>query len=947
MRTCSAALIAEMQKVANTPCVSVAFTPYGGGSTITFGSNDSPSRVYRAVEREAPWGSVLVVELKNHDNYFKSLDWSNYKVVVKFGYVIGGTPTYPTEDFPAYYVWRQTNVSLMGEPGLLTRFVCADILTRAADSKIISGAGVVLTGYINPTLTDEFNAYQEEVTGATSGAKGKIGLIDSNYVQLYSVTGTFQTNETVSSAHFSMQVSAVTNMGAGGGNSGFYDTSITSIVQSLLQSVVAGTTISTSAPGSDDDDSNCASQPKLSTALGDGVLVTVQALVYMTKCGLLWRGTAGYLKYIDNSAASVRTYGSDYGFLEYDFDRAVEVPNRIFVVNAVPCVDYDPQVATASVTPTITDIIVDPTASDAATALKRANAALARAAADCYIGTLKVPCFDPGVELYDKVSTYDARADAQETSGMIGEIQRTWTEGDGSMELVLGGVRTAANLPSGVDFDGPVTTGTVPPPSMSGPSGSLDIITQTTLREGMQPYVVNITWDSTAVDNVGYSFGSPSVQFADGQTLTLSTCAGGTATDYTISGSSEWYFYFDLDHSPSTEMQVTQTFTDTVGRRKGLLAVALKGDANSSKAMILPLNGKSPVLSAVMLYADIIRSTHIAARQITFDKMYGVPTTLMDGYYSSFEAWTTNPGVPDGWFLETGNATNWVCATSNPKHGTNYACVAGNSVTQSILWYDPIYVDENDIITITTWIAYDNGADGHAAFGYKPYSKAGADLGNQVITIDHGDITSGTWYQKTLTAKCPAGTYYIRPILYIQSDNTTGYWYFDDVRCDRSAVIIVHGSVGAQRVQIDGDGVYGYNSSNVAQFYLRSSDGKAMCGGGAVVLDSSGITIEGQYLIFKHTDHNIKGYMLANSNGVSITTGLTATDYIALNSGYIYVNADLKFSTSGRFYMRRYSQSTEPSLDTGEMALWRDSDDGKTYLVYNDVDSGQNLVELV
>ena len=945
MRTCSAALIAEMQKVANTPCVSVAFTPYGGGSTITFGSNDSPSRVYRAVEREAPWGSVLVVELKNHDNYFKTLDWSNYKVVVKFGYVIGDTPTYPTEDFPAYYVWRQTNVSLMGEPGLLTRFVCADILTRAADSKIISGAGVVLTGYINPTATDEFNAYQETVTGATSGATGKIGLIDSNYVQLYSVTGTFQTGETVSSAHFSMQVSAVTDMGEGGGNSGYTGVSITSAVQSLLKSVVAATTVSTSAPGSDDDDSNCASQPKLSTALGDGVLVTVQALVYMTKCGLLWRGTAGYLKYIDNSAASVRTYGSDYGFLEYDFDRAVEVPNRIFVVNAVPCVDYDPQVATASVTPTITDIIVDPTASDAATALKRANAALARASADCYVGTMKVPCFDPGVELYDKVSTYDARADAQETSGMIGEIQRTWMEGDGSMELVLGGVRTAANMPSGVDFPGPIDTRVTEYKPPSGPSGSLDIITQTTLREGMQPYVVNITWDSTAVDNVGYAFGSPSVQFADGKTLTLSSCSGGTATDYTLGNSNEYYLYFDLDHSPSTEMQVTQTFTDTVGRRKGLLAVALKGDANSSKAMILPLNGKSPVLSAVMLYADIIRSTHIAARQITFDKMYGVPTTLMDGYYSSFEVWTTSPGVPDGWFFESGTATQWFACTSNPKHGTIYAGVGGNSAIQSILWYDPIYVDENDIITITTWVAYDNGADGTVGFGYKPYSKAGADLGNQVATIGHSAITTGTWYQRTLTAKCPAGTAYIRPILYILANNTTGYWYFDDVRCDRSAVIIMHGTVGAQRVQIDGDGVYGYNSSNVAQFYLRASDGKAMCGAGSVVLDASGVTIKGQYLIFKHTDDTIMGYMLGNSTGISINAG--ASNTILMTALDVSINADLKFATSGRMFMKRYNQATEPSLADGEMAMWRDTDNGKTYLVYNDADSGQNLVELL
>jgi hypothetical protein len=42
----------------------------------------------------------------------------------------------------------------------------------------------------------------------------------------------------------------------------------------------------------------------------------------------------------------------------------------------------------------------------------------------------------------------------------------------------------------------------------------------------------------------------------------------------------------------------------------------------------------------------------------------------------------------------------------------------------------------------------------------------------------------------------------------------------------------------------------------------------------------------------------------------------------------------------------RYNQSAEPSLDTGNLSIWRDTDDGKVYLVYNDPDTGQVTVEL-
>lgn len=61
---------------------------------------------------------------------------------------------------------------------------------------------------------------------------------------------------------------------------------------------------------------------------------------------------------------------------------------------------------------------------------------------------------------------------------------------------------------------------------------------------------------------------------------------------------------------------------------------------------------------------------------------------------------------------------------------------------------------------------------------------------------------------------------------------------------------LVTGAAGTNRIEVTSARISGINSSNVTQFYLRASDGKAYCGGGAVVLDSAGIKFTGAYLSF-------------------------------------------------------------------------------------------------
>lgn len=65
------------------------------------------------------------------------------------------------------------------------------------------------------------------------------------------------------------------------------------------------------------------------------------------------------------------------------------------------------------------------------------------------------------------------------------------------------------------------------------------------------------------------------------------------------------------------------------------------------------------------------------------------------------------------------------------------------------------------------------------------------------------------------------------------------------------------------------------------------------------------------------------------------------TNYVQISSA-----GDMTFSGSAGFYPVRIAQSAQPTPDTGEIVIWRDTDDGKVYIVYNDTNSGIKQVEL-
>jgi hypothetical protein len=93
-------------------------------------------------------------------------------------------------------------------------------------------------------------------------------------------------------------------------------------------------------------------------------------------------------------------------------------------------------------------------------------------------------------------------------------------------------------------------------------------------------------------------------------------------------------------------------------------------------------------------------------------------------------------------------------------------------------------------------------------------------------------------------------------------------------------------------------------------------------------------------------------YSESEQSHIAIITGTLdigdGTNIVNFNS-----NGDMSFEGTAGFYPIRISQSSQPTsgtgateIDTGEMIIWRDSDDGKVYYVYNDATSGIKKVEL-
>jgi len=503
-----------------------------------------------------------------------------------------------------------------------------------------------------------------------------------------------------------------------------------------------------------------------------------------------------------------------------------------------------------------------------------AQAQVERAELEADAGYYSVPIMNCLQELYDKVTITDNRGNTGGT-GRVGGLYARYQplKGVYRLDIGLGGLQrqTAYDIRQIVDemaLGGGVSARRVLKQQSIGPE---------LLLESMRPYVVDMDWSSTGVTNATWSGGT--VHFAEGTPTTLDA---GSKDDL----SATHFAYFIVGNST---VQWSTDFGDTLGRDRGLLAVAVKGNADSSKALILPAHGKEPVLSANILYSDLILGKHIKAGEVDTDHLKANSIT---GDKIQTDTIELNSLVGMGWQLltnpdfETGDLSgwrsvaNWV-VTGDKAHSGSYSAKGDITLLDQCLRSHYFKAKEGDIFYAEVWSSASVAANSNLKARFTWLDENKSEISYDVF-LDRSPSTA--WAKASGSKKAPANTQWVELTIYtVGTGSPAGNWCVDDLVLLKGSQVIVQGTPGGARVEInsddgikgvdadgnirfqvspstgqmtfssaesgntrteiDSDGIRGKNASDEVQFELSSSTGKATCGGGRIEFNSDGVQV--------------------------------------------------------------------------------------------------------
>jgi len=131
-------------------------------------------------------------------------------------------------------------------------------------------------------------------------------------------------------------------------------------------------------------------------------------------------------------------------------------------------------------------------------------------------------------------------------------------------------------------------------------------------------------------------------------------------------------------------------------------------------------------------------------------------------------------------------------------------------------------------------------------------------------------------------------------------------------------------------------------------FYANDNSSYATTSWGIYNLDRTYLLKDVQFSIGtdnKFYFRSLNNYIYSSAAGMLDLTANTAINL--LQDTILAAGKDLDCYTNGGYFKpRRLSQSAIPTPDSAELLVWEDSDDNKTYLVYNDPSNGVRSVEM-
>ena len=416
-------------------------------------------------------------------------------------------------------------------------------------------------------------------------------------------------------------------------------------------------------------------------------------------------------------------------------------------------------------------------------------------------------------------------------------------------------------------------------PELSGRSISPYSIEPWLLRKSMQPYDCTVQPDKT---NGSYTWETVywlagDIFFKDGTKLSIS--AGSLNLTSAGYGDNPVLLYFKEGNST---LQHTSNWQTAMGWGCGVLAVIQRAETTSVKASWDAPNGKTGVLNTRLLLADMILSAHIKAGELVIGgKVTGTLSNLSSKAYSELTGQPTS--------LNAINATEYA-ALANAYTWGGYAYTGLNSQGE---------VKKAVIGANLPTGAYPTGAGLYVYGDYLGYHNGNGALSGWKVFIHSG-----------------------------------GSFYFEG---NASNYISWNGSI----LEIKGRVIINESSSQIASGYTLTVNGTLSAGGGNALMDSTGLTIKGQYLKFLHTDGALKGYVKGMSDGLYLygyDKIVLSTTTISVWADIVMANASFKIdlrSYGAKFYPRCIYDTTFPdaSVALGELVVFCD-DGGTFYLGY-------------
>lgn len=133
--------------------------------------------------------------------------------------------------------------------------------------------------------------------------------------------------------------------------------------------------------------------------------------------------------------------------------------------------------------------------------------------------------------------------------------------------------------------------------------------------DGAKPFTTDVTWSGgTGASYNQVTNSSGTLNYADGTTLSVT---GATHTG--LADNSNQYFYVD---TTSGTVSVTTTGSAAIASNKILLAIAgISNSTDQATPTILPINTKTPIISATALTANAVTADKIQANAVTAGKL--------------------------------------------------------------------------------------------------------------------------------------------------------------------------------------------------------------------------------------------------------------------------------------------------------------------------------------